>query len=135
MSYGSLEEVAAFVPRYADRTGVFTLTTRPTINQVTVWLTQVSGVLDAYLVSKGWSVPVTDASLNASLDMFTSEEVAAMVEGVNGSGRFGPTAPNQRQQSRFAIIRSDVTNYIDSLLVGNETMALSVDTHREDGWS
>jgi hypothetical protein len=135
MSYGSLEEVAAFVPRYADSTGVFTLTTRPTINQVTVWLTQVSGVLDAYLTSKGWSVPVADASLNAALDMFTSEEVAAMVEGVNGSGRFGPTAPDQRQQSRFAIIRADVTNYIDSLLVGNETMALSVDTYREDGWS
>jgi hypothetical protein len=135
MAYGSLNEVAAFVPRYADQTGSFTLTTRPTVNQVTTWLTQVSGVLDAYLASKGWPVPVTDASLNAALDMFTSEEVAAMVEGANGSGRFGPTAPDQRQQSRFAIIRQDVTNFIDSLLIGNETRAGSSETTREDGWS
>ena len=135
MAYGSLNEVAAFVPRYADQSGDFTLTTRPNINQVTTWLTQVSGVLNAYLESKGWSVPVTDESLNAALDMFTSEEVAAMVEGANGSGRFGPTAPDQRQQSRFAIIRQDVTNFIDSLLIGNETRAGSSETTREDGWS
>jgi hypothetical protein len=135
MAYGTLNEVAAVVPRYADQSGDFTLTTRPNINQVTTWLTQVSGVLDAYLASKGWAVPVTDASLNAALDMFTSEEVAAMVEGANGSGRFGPTAPNQRQQSRFAIIRQDVTNFIDSLLIGNETRAGSSETTREDGWS
>jgi hypothetical protein len=135
MAYGSLNEVAAFVPRYADQSGDFTLNTRPNVNQVTTWLTQVSGVLDAYLASKGWAVPVTDASLNAALDMFTSEEVAAMVEGANGSGRFGPTAPDQRQQSRFAIIRQDVTNFIDSLLIGNETRAGSSETTREDGWS
>ena len=135
MAYGSLNEVAAFVPRYADMSGNFTLTTRPNINQVTTWLTQVSGVLDAYIESKGWSVPITDDSLNAALDMFTSEEVAAMVEGANGSGRFGPTAPDQRQQSRFAIIRSDVTNFLDSLLIGNETRAGSSETTREDGWS
>ena len=61
--------------------------------------------------------------------------VAAMVEGANGSGRFGPTAPNQRAQSRFAIIRMDVMNFIDSLLIGNETMAGSSAVAREDSFS
>lgn len=135
MAYGSVEEVAAFVPRYADADGYFSLGTRPPLTRVEAWLAQVSGVLDAYLASKGYAVPVTDADLNAALDLFASEEVAAMVEGVNGSGRFGPTAPDQRQTSRFAIIRQDVTNFIDSLLVGNESAAGSSAVGREDGWT
>ena len=135
MAYGSLDEVAAFVPRYADQFGNFTTTTRPTLVQVTAWLEQVSGILDAYLSSKGYATPITEANLLAALNLFTSEEVAAMVEGANGSGRFGPTAPNQRAQSRFAIIRMDVMNFIDSLLIGNETMAGSSAVAREDSFS
>jgi hypothetical protein len=135
MAYGSLEEVAAFVPRYADAAGSFSLTTRPTATRVEAWLTQVSGVLDTYLASKAYSTPITDASFLAALNMFTSEEVAAMVEGANGSGRFGPTSPDQRGQSRFAIIRQDVMDFIDSLLVGNETRAGSSAVGREDSWT
>ena len=135
MAYGSLDEVVAFVPRYADQFGHFTTTTRPTLAQVTAWLTQVSGVLDAYLSSKGWATPVTEANLLAALNLFTSEEVAAMVEGANGSGRFGPTAPDQRAQSRFAIIRMDVVNFIDSLLIGNEALAGSSAVTREDSFT
>ena len=135
MAYGSLDEVAAFVPRYADQFGKFTTTTRPTLTQVTAWLEQVSGILDAYLSSKGYATPITEASLLAAMDLFASEEVAAMVEGANGSGRFGPTAPNQRAQSRFAIIRMDVMNFIDSLLIGNETMAGSSAVAREDSFT
>ena len=135
MTYGTAHDVASFVPRYADQFGHFTTTTRPTLAQVTAWLTQVSGVLNAYLSSKGWATPVTEANLLAALNLFTSEEVAAMVEGANGSGRFGPTAPDQRAQSRFAIIRADVTNFIDSLLLGNEVMAGSSATVREDSFT
>ena len=135
MAYGSLGEVAAFVPRYADQFGHFTTTTRPTLTQVTAWLEQVSGILDAYLSSKGYATPITEANLLAALNLFTSEEVAAMVEGANGSGRFGPTAPDQRAQSRFAIIRMDVMNFIDSLLIGNETMAGSSAVAREDSFT
>ena len=135
MAYGTAEEVAAFVPRYADSAGAFTLATRPTLSRVETWLTQVSGVLDTYLTSKGYAVPITEANFLAALNMFTSEEVAAMVEGANGSGRFGPTAPDQRATSRFAIIRQDVTNFIDSLLVGNETRAGSSSVGREDSWT
>ena len=135
MAYGTAEEVAAFVPRYADSSGVFSITTRPTVVRVEVWLTQVSGVLDTYLASKGYAVPVTEANFLAALNMFTSEEVAAMVEGANGSGRFGPTAPEQRGQSRFAIIRQDVMDFIDSLLVGNEARAGSNAVTREDSWT
>ena len=135
MAYGTAHDVASFVPRYTDSGGEFTFATRPTNTAVDLWLTQVSGVLDTYLASKGYSVPVTDANFAAALDMFTAEEVAAMAEGVNGSGRFGPTAPDQRAQSRFAIIRKDVTDFIDSLLIGNETQAGSSAVTREDGYT
>jgi hypothetical protein len=133
--YGSPAQVAVFVPRYADKFGKFTQSTRPTLAQVELWLEQVSGVLNAYLASKGWATPVTDTDLAASLALFTSEEVAAMVEGANGSGRFGPTSPDQSGQSRFAIIRMDVMEYIDSLLVGNQVTSGSSATIREDAFS
>jgi hypothetical protein len=135
MAYGTPAEVAAFVPRYADNSGTFSLATRPTLARVDAWLVQVSGVLDTYLASKGYPTPITDPAFLAALNMFTSEEVAAMAEGVNGSGRFGPTAPDQRGQSRFAIIRQDVMDFIDSLLVGNETRAGSSAVGREDSWT
>lgn len=135
MSYGDKDETAALVPRYANSAGKFDQVTRPTSAQVTVWLTQVSAVLDAYLATKGYSTPVTEANLNASLDLFANEEVAALAEGVNGSGRFGPTSQNKKQQGRWAIIRSDVTDFIDSLLVGNQVTAGSTAVTRSDGFT
>lgn len=135
MAYGTAAGVAAFTPRYIDGSGGFSQATQPTATHITTWLTQVSGVLDAYLTTKGYSTPVTSADLLAALTLFTNEEVAAMAEGVNGSGRFGPAAPNQKTQSRFAIIRQDVTNFIDSLLIGNSVWAGSSATERTDGFT
>lgn len=135
MSYGDKNEVAALVPRYANTSGVFDQLTRPTQAQVTAWLAQISAVLDAYLATKGYSVPVTEANLNAALDLFTNEETAAIAEGVNGSGRFGPTSQNKKQQGRWAIIRGDVTDFIDGLLVGNVVTAGSSDVTREDSFT
>lgn len=135
MSYGSTNEVAALVPRYANADNVFTATTRPSLAQVETWLTQVSAVLDAYLATKGYSTPITATDLNAAMDLFVAEEVASIAEGVNGSGRFGPTAANQKQQGRWAIVRADVTDYIDSLLVGNVATAGSAAVTREDGFT
>ena len=135
MAYGTAAEVAAFAPRYADSSGEFSLATRPTLARVDAWLVQVSGVLDTYLASKNYAVPITDAAFLAALNMVPSEEVAAIVEGANGSGRFGPTAPDQRGQGRFAIIRQDVMDFIDSLLVGNEAQAGSSAVGREDSWT
>lgn len=135
MSYGDKNEVAALVPRYANTSGVFDQLTRPTQAQVTAWLAQISAVLDAYLATKDYSVPVTEANLNAALDLFTNEETAAIAEGVNGSGRFGPTSQNKKQQGRWAIIRGDVTDFIDGLLVGNVVTAGSSDVTREDSFT
>jgi hypothetical protein len=135
MTYGTIAQVAAFVPRYANSNSEFSTTTRPTAAQVEAWLEQVSGVLDAYAGSKGYSVPITVPDLLQAMTLFTTEEVAAMVEGANGSGRFGPTAPNQRAQSRFAIIREDVTNFIDSLLIGNNVWAGVGTVERTDGFT
>lgn len=135
MSYGDKNEVAALVPRYANTSGVFDQLTRPTQAQVTAWLAQISAVLDAYLATKGYSVPVTEANLNAALDLFVNEETAAIAEGVNGSGRFGPTSQNKKQQGRWAIIRGDVTDFIDGLLVGNVITAGSSAVTREDSFT
>ncbi|MCB0246295.1 MAG: hypothetical protein KDI12_22965 [Anaerolineae bacterium] len=135
MSYGSADGVAAFVPRYATPNGEFDQTTRPTAVQVTAWLTETSALIDAYIVTKGYSVPATDTTLVSLFDLFVNQEVAAMAEGVNGSGRFGPTNPNQRAESRFAILNRDMTDYLDSLLIGNQTIAGTVQPDRTDGFA
>ncbi len=135
MSYGDKNEVAALVPRYANTSGVFDQLTRPTAGQVSAWLTQISAILDTYLKTKGYSTPVTESDLNASLDLFANEEAASIAEGVNGSGRFGPTSQNKKQQGRFAIIRADVTDFLDSLLIGNQVTAGSTAVTRTDGFS
>lgn len=106
MSYGSTNEVAALVPRYANADNVFTATTRPSLAQVETWLTQVSAVLDAYLATKGYSTPITATDLNAAMDLFVAEEVASIAEGVNGSGRFGlppPTKSSKGAGPSFAL--------------------------------
>lgn len=135
MAYGDKNEVAALVPRYANSSGVFDQVTRPTAAQVSAWLAQISAILDTYLKTKGYSTPITEADLNASLDLFANEEAASIAEGVNGSGRFGPTSQNKKQQGRFAIIRTDVTDFLDSLLVGNQVTAGSTAVTRTDGFS
>jgi hypothetical protein len=135
MAYGTAAQVAALVPRYADSNGEFNLATRPVLAHVELWLTQVSGVLDTYLRTKAYSVPVTDTDFANAITLFTVEEVAAIVEGVNGSGRFGPTASGGRAVSRFAIIRQDVIDFIDSLLIGNNVWAGVATVARTDGFT
>lgn len=113
MSYSSESEVAALVPRIADGSGDFTASTQPTLTQVTLWLDQVSKILDAYLRQNGFLTPVTNADALLILDFFVSQEVAAICEGVRGSGRFGPTSKAPHGSGRFSNVFKDVKNFVD----------------------
>lgn len=110
--YGTEAGVAALVPTLLSGAGVFTANTRPTYAQVTSWLGQVSAMLDSVLAQNGFDTPITEATVTPMLDMFINEEVAAIAEGVNGSGRFGPTGKEPHGKGRFAIILSDVEAFV-----------------------
>ncbi len=124
-SYGTLDGVAALAPRNANRGGAFDDTTRPTGAQVAAFIDQVSSIVNTMLAQHGFTTPVTDADVLPALRLFVNQEVAAMVEGVNGSGRFGPTIEGRRaggRKSRFQIILDDVATFIAEFKIGLEQM-------------
>ena len=117
--YGSTGNVAALVPRYANSSGEFDATTRPALMQVSTFLTQVCAMLNSVLAEEGFSIPITESTVTPMLDAFVNQEVAEIVEGVNGSGRFGPKIEGQ-QPGRFSIINADVRAFIKGNRVGIE---------------
>lgn len=121
-SYGSLSGVAALVPRYASRGGTWDDTTRPTRAQVVSLIDQVSGILNTILASNGFSIPVTQTQAVNTLNLFVNQEVAAIVEGINGSGRFGPTTKSGGKQGRFALVFEDAQMFIEANAVGFERL-------------
>lgn len=121
-SYGTAAGVAALTPRFANGTGTFATTDRPTLAQVEAFIDQVSGIVNSFLSQQGFAVPVTQADVVLSLTMFVQDEVAAIVEGVNNAGRFGPTSKAPGKGGRFAIILEDVKAYIDGNAYGFELL-------------
>jgi len=110
-SYGSTSGVAELTPRYATSGVVFDATTRPTISTVEAQINQISGLANSILAQAGFITPVSQADAKLALDIFVNEEVAAIVEGINGSGRFGPTT-KEPGRSRFALIMDDLKMFV-----------------------
>lgn len=120
-SYGTTGGVSALTPRYATSGGVFDTTTRPTLATVEAQIDQVSALANSILAQAGFVIPISQASCKLALDIFINEEVAAIVEGINGSGRFGPTT-KEPGRSRFALIMDDLKAFVEANAVGFENM-------------
>jgi len=110
-SYGSASGVASYVPRYANVSATFDTNTRPKLTQIESYIDQISGLVNAILASNGFHIPVTQADAKSAITIFIEQEVAAIAEGINGSGRFGPTTKTP-SKSRFAIIMEDISAFI-----------------------
>ena len=128
-SYGDTGEIAALVPRYAnaDTPGVFDAVTTPLLLVVESLTDQISGLLNSILAKSGFSIPVTNADVKLMLDIFVNQEVAAIAEGVNGSGRFGPTRKQVGRQSRFVMIMDDVQEFVAGNELGMERLGAARD--------
>src|SRR3990167_1652293 len=121
-SYGSAAGVAALVPRYANGSGTFATTDRPTLAQVETFIDSVSGILNSILAEAGFQIPVTDDDVKDGLDFFVNEEVAAIAEGINGSGRLGPTSKAMGKAGHFSLILSDVQEFVSGNAAGFERL-------------
>jgi len=124
-SYGSTSEVAALVPRYADSTGDFNATTNPTLAAVEGMIDRVSGLVNSYLASLGFSVPVTQADAAFMLDNIVVDTVATMVDGVRGSGRYSPKNKAIAERGSWAVISMDVKGYLDDVAKGLENLGVT----------
>ena len=124
-SYGDPAEVAIMVPRYNNGSNVFDASTRPTLLQVESFCDQVSAVLNAILAQNGFDVPVTDSDAVLMLDLFVNQEVAAIAEGVNSLGRFGPTQKQSGGKGRWTIMMDDAADFVEKMAHGIEAMGAS----------
>lgn len=120
-SYGDTTEVAHLVPMFTDSsTKLFTTTTRPTLARVESFVDEVSAIVNAALAQNGFAIPVTQADAVKALSLFVNAEAASLVEGVNGSGRFGPNA--KQPGSRWKLLYTDVQDFIAAVAYGLEAM-------------
>jgi len=110
-SYGTAAGVASYVPRYANGSATFDGTTRPKLTQIESFIDQISSLVNAILASNGFHTPITQADVKLAITIFVEQEVAAIAEGINGSGRFGPTTKTPNK-SRFQIIMEDISAFI-----------------------
>ncbi len=110
-SYGSAPGVASYVPRYANGSATFDTNTRPKLAQIETFIDQISSLVNAILASNGFKVPISQADAKPAITIFVEQEVAAIAEGINGSGRFGPTTKTPNK-SRFQIIMEDISAFI-----------------------
>ena len=121
-SYGDTDEIAALVPRRASVGRKFDANTKPTLLQLEAIVDQVSALVNGILAQSGFDIPVTQSDAVLVLDLFVNQEAGAIVEGINGSGRFGPTSKKPGARGRFAIIMDDVEAFIASQAVGLERL-------------
>jgi len=70
----------------------------------------------------GRDIVVTDDDVKDALDFFVNQEVASICEGVNGSGRFGPTSKAVGKQGRFSLMLEDVKAFVEGNKAGFERL-------------
>lgn len=124
--YGTLAGVGALVPRHSADTHDFATTTVPTAAEVTLLLEQISGTVNSILSEYGFDTPITTpADVNAALDGFVNQEVASIVLGIVGSGRFGPSSKALQTRGYAGMIHDDIREFIESNKTGFELLGAS----------
>ena len=118
-SYGSAAGVAVLVPRHNNGAGTFDANTNPTITTTETLIDQVSATINAILSQQGFAIPVSQTDAALMLTGFVNQEVAALVEGINGIGRFGPTAKTPGK-GRFGLLFEDIRDFVESIATGLE---------------
>jgi hypothetical protein len=123
-TYGNTTDIASLVPRYGNSASppIFDATTRPLLAQVQLYCNQISGLINVLLAEKGFAIPVTQADAKLALDFFVDQEVASIAEGINGSGRFGPTSKAMGKSGRFALLVADAEDFIKMNAAGWERL-------------
>lgn len=126
--YGSEADVAALANLWTLN-NVFTTATNPKLAQVTLWLADVSDMLDLALANNGFTIPVDTGITNyvKIVNLFSSQVVplvADLCHAANGSGRFftdrailaGQNSPAGQMKAIERELNAWVYSYIDGLV-------------------
>lgn len=114
-SYGSLTGVASRAPRWA-KDGTFDATTTPTLTQAEGFIDEVSALVNIHLQELNFDIPITQDDALLLMNMFVNDEVASIVLGLHGSGRFAPKAGKAAGtgESRFVRILNDLKEFLET---------------------
>lgn len=123
-SYGSAAGVAAYVGVYT-KAGVFDTTTKPTLANVESWIDQVSALLNTALAKRGFSVPLTQADAKLAAASLVEQLVSDLAQAANSSGRFFSERFLERGVSNWAVIRSDISTWVEEYASGLEELGES----------
>lgn len=124
-SYGDTGEIGVLVPVFSGTNNDFAATTRPTLATVESWVDQVSGAVNSILAENGFAVPISQSDVKLMLDALVNQIVAEYVEGVNGSGKYGPAAmgsDKRHNKGRNAMMMEEVQSFVAINAVGLERL-------------
>lgn len=124
-SYGTSADVAALTPRYSNGAGDFDEATKPTQARVEGYIDNVSAMANGCLSQMGFSIPVSSSSapdVVLILKQLVTETVAVIVEGINGTGRYAPTAKQIQARGLNNAIYQDVCDFLNGMAFGLEAM-------------
>lgn len=119
MSYGSAAGVGALSALYSDN-GTFTISTTPTLAQVSGWLDQVSSLIDSALADAGFVTPITIAAIVKELDLLANTLTNDLVDYSHKAGRFYPDQALHTNPNPIIAISRDLHKWIEMKAVGFE---------------
>ncbi len=130
-SYGSALGIASRVPRWVNKsTLTFDGNTNPTLTQVEAFIDEVSALMNVYLSELNVDIPIEQEDVKKVMNMFVNDEVASVVLGVHGSGRFAPKAGKSAGtgESRFVRILKDFQEFIKTNQYGLAKLGVDIGT-------
>lgn len=140
MSYGSETDVAALSNLWTLN-NVFTTATNPKLAQVTLWLADVSDMLDLALGNNHFTIPVDTGLANYTkiVNLFSNQVVplvADLCHAANGSGRFfeeraiksGQNSPAGQMKAIERDLNAWVYSYLDGLVALGLTRTIPEET-------
>ena len=124
-AYGTVIGVAYKVPRWSSAGGTFDDATNPPLAAVESWIDELTDSLNTMLQDERFSIPVTQARAKRVLDRYVNTEVAKMADGVNGSGKFGPTARSRGGGGRYETSDAKMKAFISANAAGFEALGVT----------
>ena len=122
-SYGTASGVAAYVGVYTIA-GAFTTATKPTLANVESWIDQASAILNTALAKRGFTIPLTQATAVLAAASLVEQLVSDLAQAANSSGRFFSERFLERGVSNWAVIRNDISNWVEEYASGLEELGV-----------
>lgn len=125
-SYSSVNEVTALTRHLLDGNVLFGVDTRPTLTEVENFINYASSLLNAALAKRGFTTPVTQATVVYALDMWVSGYAASWVE-LTQRGAGYSDAGNERA-SMIAAMVGDASEFVEKYWKGWAELGAAYDS-------